>query len=142
MIPYKHRSMNFIDVQSPKYAKLVILIPYFCFSQENLIFSLKSRIIFENSRFLNIDVASKIKHFGSNSIVLLLRLNCLALVMKHYQVSWSIIKNIFKSLYVALWRFLLFYDILWHYNASWCFMMLYYALWHFMMLYVDLWPLL
>ena len=58
---------------------------YFCyhisaFSQENLIFSLKSIIIFENLRFLNIDVASKIEHFGSNSIVLLLWINCLALI--------------------------------------------------------------
>ena len=40
------------------------------FYQENLKISLKSINILRNSRFLNIDVCSKIMHFGSNSIVL------------------------------------------------------------------------
>ena len=40
------------------------------FYQENLKISLKSINILRNSRFLNIDVCSKIMHFGSYSIVL------------------------------------------------------------------------
>ena len=39
----------------------------------------KSRNILENSNFLNIDVASKIEDFGSNSIEFVQRENFLAL---------------------------------------------------------------
>ena len=42
---------------------------------------LKSRNILENSNFLNIDVASKIEDFGSNSIEFVQRENFLALIM-------------------------------------------------------------